>query len=104
MVRAIPGIWGGGSPRREKKSGAPLLHNRLFSARIDVAALLRGTKASAQHWHERGERLRALEFEEELVLDLVASVEGGALRFAVQVPDAHAAAIAARIRDALGRE
>jgi len=95
---------GGGTPRRERKRGTELLHSRLFTARVDVTALLRGTKNSARHWHAKGDRLRALEFEEELMLEVATSVEGGALRVAAQVPDAHLAAIAARIRDALAAE
>ncbi|MHC4410848.1 MAG: hypothetical protein ACYS0F_17815, partial [Planctomycetota bacterium] len=95
---------GGGTPRREAKRGTELLHSRLFTARVDVTALLRGTKNSARHWHAKGDRLRTLEFEEELMLEVAASVEGGALRVAAQVPDAHLAAIATRIRKALAAE
>jgi len=93
----------GGKPRRPDAGGmaAPLLHDRLLSARIDVAALLRAVKGSARYWHPAGDRLLDAQFEEDLVLDVAASVEGGALRIAAQLPDARMATVIARIRDAL---
>jgi hypothetical protein len=93
----------GGTPRRAHGAcpADSLLGERLFGARVDLAALLRGSRDAARHWHTNGDRLRKMPFEEELMLDVAASVEGGALRFAVQFPDAPLAAVAARIRDAL---
>jgi len=102
-MEALIDCIAGGTPRRPDagQPKSPLLHERLFAARIDGAAVLRSLREDARHWHERGERLHDVPFEEELAVELAASVEGGALRFAVQVPDARLAAVIARIRDAL---
>ncbi|MHC4958104.1 MAG: hypothetical protein ACYTGN_06985 [Planctomycetota bacterium] len=74
-----------------------LLHKRLASFSVDLAALYDGCRKSAPFWHEHGDALRELTLRWRLPVSGAIGIEGGALRIALRLPPDRLADAAARV-------